>query len=197
MDDIPIILPDSTGDDAAKKERRGTRSGASAFIARRKLARSLAIKFLYQVDAQKAWDDDWTDKTPFLALVKTAEDPEEDDAPPSEHDIDAAWNGYACAIVDAIIKCHDELDQLIVKAAVNWKLERMGLVDRAILRLAIYEFRFVPNVSPATAINEAIELAKLYGQADSPRFVNGVLDKVRRIVQKNSESNNDEGNAGK
>jgi N utilization substance protein B len=73
---------------------------------------------------------------------------------------------------------------MIRPAALNWSLERISAVDRAILRLSAYEISKVGKVTPATAINEAVELAKRFGQAESPRFINGVLDNVRRAIVK-------------
>ncbi|MBQ4480435.1 MAG: transcription antitermination factor NusB [Victivallales bacterium] len=77
---------------------------------------------------------------------------------------------------------HETIDRLVSQAADNWRLDRMSQVDRNILRIATAELKFDPNVSPAIIINEGIELAKSYGQKDSWRFVNGVLDHIRKIL---------------
>ncbi len=76
-----------------------------------------------------------------------------------------------------------ELDEAISAAAANWRLDRMAPVDRTILRLAAYELAAEPDTPAAVVIDEAIELAKRFGEADSPAFVNGVLDAVRRQVR--------------
>ena len=73
-----------------------------------------------------------------------------------------------------------QIDTLIETRLKNWELNRIAKIDLAILRLAIYEMRFVPGITPATAINEAVELAKTYGTDESPAFINGVLGKVAR-----------------
>ncbi|MBR6906854.1 MAG: transcription antitermination factor NusB, partial [Selenomonadaceae bacterium] len=74
-----------------------------------------------------------------------------------------------------------EIDALIASYAKGWKLERMAVVDRNILRLASYEMKFCdPVLDPGIAINEAVELAKKYGTDDSGRFVNGILDAMAR-----------------
>ena len=70
------------------------------------------------------------------------------------------------------------IDQRIEAKAANWRLERMPVVDRNILRLAIYEMLFCPEVPPVVAINEAIEIAKRFGAQETPAFVNGVLDRL-------------------
>ncbi|MGE5125877.1 MAG: transcription antitermination factor NusB [Betaproteobacteria bacterium] len=76
-----------------------------------------------------------------------------------------------------------ELDREIVAAAANWRLDRMAPVDRTILRLGAYELLAEPETPPAVVLDEAIELAKRFGEADSPAFVNGVLDAIRRQVR--------------
>ncbi len=73
------------------------------------------------------------------------------------------------------------LDKIIRKHALNWQLERMAIIDRNIIRLASYELLFCDNIPPKVSINEAIELAKKYGDQDSGKFVNGILDKITRL----------------
>jgi N utilization substance protein B len=70
------------------------------------------------------------------------------------------------------------IDSLIKKYVKNWEIDRMAVIDRNVLRLATFELLFVADVPPKVSINEAIELAKRFGDVDSPRFVNGVLDKI-------------------
>lgn len=77
----------------------------------------------------------------------------------------------------------EALDAVIVTAAANWRLDRMAPVDRTILRLGAYELMAETDTPAAVAIDEAIELAKRFGEADSPAFVNGVLDAVRKQVR--------------
>lgn len=71
-----------------------------------------------------------------------------------------------------------EIDQVIVRISHEWKVERIANVDRNIIRIALFELLFRPDIPPNVAINEAIELAKAYGTEDSGRFVNGILGKV-------------------
>lgn len=70
------------------------------------------------------------------------------------------------------------LDQVIREIAVNWKFDRIAKIDLAILRLAIYELKFCREIPPVVTVNEAIELGKMFSQADSKRFINGILDKL-------------------
>ena len=73
-----------------------------------------------------------------------------------------------------------EIDALLTKHAQNWRLERMAIVDRLILRLAVYELLYVPETSAAVVIDEAIELARTFSEDEAVRFVNGVLDAVHK-----------------
>jgi N utilization substance protein B len=74
----------------------------------------------------------------------------------------------------------DHLDELIGRVARNWRVERMAIVDRNIMRVSTFELLYVPAVPAKVAINEGIELAKRFGTAESGAFVNGILDKVRQ-----------------
>src|SRR5437588_2832235 len=70
------------------------------------------------------------------------------------------------------------IDERLAAAAENWRLPRMAAVDRNVLRLGAYELLFTPETPPRVVLDEAIELARRYGSADSPAFVNGVLDRL-------------------
>jgi N utilization substance protein B len=76
-----------------------------------------------------------------------------------------------------------EIDAAIAEAAANWRLERIAPVDRTILRLGAYELLGEPGTPAAVVLDEAVEMAKRFGEADSPAFVNGVLDAIRRKVR--------------
>ena len=71
-----------------------------------------------------------------------------------------------------------EIDEVIARHAENWRLERLDVIDRNILRIGIAELRWLDDVPPKTAVHEGVKLATRYGGADSPAFVNGVLDAV-------------------
>ena len=79
------------------------------------------------------------------------------------------------------------LDELIVKHAENWKLERMAILDRAILRLAMHELR-TSDTPPKVVINEAVELAKKFSSEESGAFVNGILDAFRKTMGSGAET---------
>ena len=80
------------------------------------------------------------------------------------------------------------LDSTIRKYARNWEIERMAVIDRNILRMAVFELIFLQDIPPKVSINEAIELAKRFGDKDSSRFVNGILDKVYKMERQKTMS---------
>ncbi|MFN3406583.1 MAG: transcription antitermination factor NusB [Caldimicrobium sp.] len=85
---------------------------------------------------------------------------------------------FAKELLQGIFQQKDFLDGLIQKYTQNWPLNRLNLTDKNILRIALYEFFFRPDIPPVVSINEAIELAKLYGTDESPAFINGILDRI-------------------
>ena len=76
-----------------------------------------------------------------------------------------------------------ECDELITASIMKWDLSRLSFVDKNILRLAVYQLRFCPDIPPRVAINEALELAKKFGSAKSSAFVNGVLDSIFKKIK--------------
>ena len=89
---------------------------------------------------------------------------------------------FTAALLRGVLACRDEIDVLIREWSANWSLERIGLVERNILRFAIYELLFMPEIPPNVTINEAIEVAKRYGSDDAPSFINGILDRIKNQV---------------
>lgn len=86
--------------------------------------------------------------------------------------------------VNGVWEHREEVDDLIRQAAENWRLERMALVDRNILRLGAYEICHSDDVPFVVAINEAVDLGKRYGSEESGAFINGILDKISEISRK-------------
>lgn len=124
--------------------------------ARRK-ARSLALQVLYEVDCTTHPVDDV-----FSCRLE--------DTP-----LDADLEVFARKVVDGVRRRAGELDALIQKHAPEWPMDQMAIIDRNILRMAIWEFAIDRTTPIKVAINEAIELAKLFGSDSAARFVNGVL----------------------
>ncbi len=104
-----------------------------------------------------------------LAAEKEPEWPVEGDASP-----------FAGELVEQALGRLEEVDRLLTAALQNWDLRRLGAVDRAILRLAVAEMLAHPDIPAAVTINEAIEIARSLATAESARFANGVLDRVRK-----------------
>ncbi|MBU1121224.1 MAG: transcription antitermination factor NusB [Candidatus Omnitrophota bacterium] len=88
---------------------------------------------------------------------------------------------FSASLFNGVTENITFIDSVIKKYVKNWEIDRMAVVDRNILRIACFELVFLEEVPPKVAINEAIELAKRFGDIDSPRFVNGVLDKIYKM----------------
>ena len=87
---------------------------------------------------------------------------------------------FATELVTGATEKLDQIDQVISRYADNWEIHRMATVDRNILRLATYELLFVEEIPPKVSINEAVDLAKKFGDVESGRFVNGILDRISK-----------------
>ncbi len=85
---------------------------------------------------------------------------------------------FARRLISGVATNKEEIDRIIDRSAENWKLNRMAKVDLMILRMATYELLFCPDIPMNVSLDEAIEIGKRYGSADSPTFINGVLDQV-------------------
>lgn len=86
---------------------------------------------------------------------------------------------FAAELVAGTLREQNTIDQTIEKHAANWKIGRMGFIDRNLIRMAIYEMSHFRDIPASVTINEAIELAKQFGTAESSSFINGILDSVR------------------
>ena len=84
-------------------------------------------------------------------------------------------------LIEGVCQYREEIDRLIEENAENWTLKRMAVVDRNILRMAAYELTHCPDIPFKATLNEAIELAKRFGNDDSGAFINGILDKVHSL----------------
>jgi len=124
--------------------------------ARRK-ARTIALQALYEVDC--------TAHTVEGVLEQRLE----------EQPLNAELENFARCLVAGVLAHATRLDRLIHKYAPEWPLDQMAIIDRNILRIAIWEFAVDRQTPTKVAINEAVELAKLYGSDSAPRFINGVL----------------------
>jgi transcription antitermination protein NusB len=85
---------------------------------------------------------------------------------------------FARGVISGVTGNREKIDGIIERSAENWKLQRMAKVDLLILRIATYELLFCPDIPMNVSLDEAIEIGKRFGSADSPTFINGVLDQV-------------------
>lgn len=96
---------------------------------------------------------------------------------------------FASAIIHGVLEHQNEIDALIRSHADHWALERMSIVDRNIIRIGLYEMLHEPAIPVSVSINEAVELAKVYGDMDeSSKFVNGILGRIASELKKAAES---------
>jgi transcription antitermination protein NusB len=95
---------------------------------------------------------------------------------------------YACELVAGIVARLEEIDKLIQSHAEHWRLGRMSLIDRNILRLATFELCFQEDVPASVAINEALEIAKRFSTDEAAPFINGILDAVKKTVLAEQQS---------
>ena len=130
----------------------------------RRKARELAVQLLYQNDLAKM-------------------DPEEAMHLFWEHfPVDMEVREFCTQLVLGTLDRLAVIDELLSEASENWSLNRMSVVDRNVLRLATYELLDRPDIPPSVSLNEAIEIAKKYSTPDAAMFINGVLDRVKRMV---------------
>ena len=125
----------------------------------RRTSRTLALQTLYQWNLQRD------------ALVYPWEHGYEGEA-------DSGVIDFAKILINGVIQHHDAIDDTIEKCAQHWAIDRLALIDLSILRIAIFEILYQEDIPPVVTINEAIELAKLFGDVESGRFVIGVLDSL-------------------
>lgn len=87
-------------------------------------------------------------------------------------------NIFVLKLVKGVLENGDKIDSLIKKYSIHWKISRIPLIEKNILRIGIYELQFANDVPPKVVINEAIELGKKYGAEDAGSFINGILDNI-------------------
>ncbi len=130
---------------------------------RRTLAREHALKILYQIE-----------------LTRRSLEDSLGDYWGQEPNKDGEVMGYAQRLAEGVRKNLKDIDGKISEYATNWQLTRMAIIDRNILRMGLFELKYTTDIPPKVAINEAVELAKKYGDLESSKFVNGILDKIHK-----------------
>ena len=130
---------------------------------KRTLAREQVLKILYQAEltrreinlaAKYYWDE--------------------------QEDIDEQVSAFTNRLTSGIHEHLAAIDEKISRHATNWQLKRMAVIDRNVLRIGVYELLYAEDIPPKVTINEAVELAKKYGDLESSKFVNGILDKIHK-----------------
>jgi len=97
-----------------------------------------------------------------------------------EADMSPQDKKFTLNLVEGTRNCLGELDYYIKKYAADWDIDRLANVEKNLLRMALYEMKYLDDIPPSVSINEAIELAKVFGGEDSGKFVNGILDSIKK-----------------
>ena len=129
-------------------------------MGKRRAARELALKFLYQTEFNSNSPD--SELNSFCERANVSEE----------------IQNFTQTLIKNIFFHKKEVDGLLKKISANWVPDRMAIIDKNILRLGICELLFDSTTPPKVAINEAVEIAKKFGTEESPDFINGILDKV-------------------
>ena len=127
----------------------------------RRKGRELAVQVLYQWDVHhgtSGWLDDFWEQNKVHPEVRA----------------------FADDLVQGVIAHATELDAVIGRYAENWTVSRMAITDRTVLRVAVYELLYMPDIPGRVTLNEAIDIVKLFGDEQSGSFVNGILDRILR-----------------
>lgn len=133
-------------------------------MGKRRRSREFALQVLYQLEITK--------QDALEAMVQLRENfsPEEGE------------DEFTKRIVLGVMEHRQEIDRLIEERSENWRLERMTIIDRNILRIAIFELLYCSEIPPKVTLNEAIDLGKRYGSDESGSFINGILDRIQNEV---------------
>jgi transcription antitermination protein NusB len=130
---------------------------------KRRTAREKALQALFQIDVSNT--------EPSLAIEHVLEGQTSDD--------------YLNQLVLGVVEQKDEIDALIIENLEKWSLDRLATVDRNLLRMAAFELKFSQDIPDNVILDEAIEIAKIYGDDQSSKFINGVLSKIKEKLHNN------------
>jgi N utilization substance protein B len=139
-------------------------------VTTRRRAREAALQMLYQAEIGRAGAYE------AIATYWPAHD--------AANELPETMREFANGLVRGTLDRRQEIDTILSAHAQNWRIERMAVIDRLILRLAIYEFLAETKTPPRVVINEALELARSYSGEEAVAFVNGVLDAVRKALRR-------------
>jgi len=131
---------------------------------KRTQSREHALKILYQAELTRR------------VIHLSAENYWSEFESPDEH-----VQSFTDRLTSGVEKQLNDIDEKISECATNWQLKRMAVIDRNVLRIGVFELLYTSDIPPKVAINEAVELAKKYGDIESSKFVNGILDKIHKL----------------
>jgi transcription antitermination protein NusB len=136
----------------------------------RRKARESALQFLFQEDfsSKEMLRGDLTERFDLFCNL---------------YQVNRKARPYILELLRGIQQNRDNLDSLIDQCAKNWRLERIAITDKNLLRIGIFEMVYCEEIPDQVAINEAVEIAKRFGSEESPAFVNGVLDAVKTVIR--------------
>lgn len=145
----------------------------------RRLARRLALDVLYEASIRDSLPIESFRARQSAGWAQTAA-PQEDEPESMRESVDPAPEtiAYARSLVAGVQEHQAEIDSIIVRYADRWAIDRMPVVDKSLLRIALFELLWGENIPVPVAINEAVELAKFFSTDDSGRFINGLLGRV-------------------
>jgi N utilization substance protein B len=141
----------------------------------RRRSRAIALQIMHQMDVSPEMSAEAALSLYFgqLAAGDAGDEPDEPRMAPGRAD-----RALVESLVRGVAEHRDDLQAMLAAVSKNWRVERMAVVDRNVIRLALYELKYCPEVPVSVAINEAIELAKEFGSGEAGAFVNGLLDRA-------------------
>ena len=128
-------------------------------------ARETALQLLYGIELFKNYSSPQDNISEYFQSTRETEE----------------IKSFSVVLVEGVCRNINGLNSIIKKYVKNWGIERIAVIDRNIIRIASFELLFLDDIPPKVSINEGVELAKRYGDIDSPRFVNGILDKIYKM----------------
>ena len=143
-------------------------------MGKRRLSRELTLKFLYQYDVYVEQDKELNNFDEQLEAFLITQDGIND----------SEIKDFFIILSRGVCDNLESIDEIISKYSDNWKVSRISRIDKNILRIAIYEMLNLSNIPHPVTINEAVDIAKKYGNNESGSFVNGIVDRVRIALEK-------------
>jgi len=137
-------------------------------MGQRRLSREVALQMLYQLEMSGLH--------PYEVIELYYEVVADNEDKPAE--VPESVRPFAEKLVNGVYVHREEIDRMITAASENWRLARMSVIDRNVLRIAVFEMLYCLEIPPKVSINEAIDLGKTFGSPDSGSFINGILDHI-------------------